>query len=214
MVRESILTYLKETAGLTGLSFFVSGGGISYYFETILEGTDPRNIILPNIVFVIGMVLYFLFLVVDFMAGINVARHEHYQKYKDTKPWSFFRVSLLYKTLIKFLGVAMFGMMLCLATIFVEVLEFDWLFKTFLTTQGAVMLIACGFEIYSIGVNHEKRWGYKPRFFKFFDSILSIFEKGIVNRLERLLGGSKTEDAETPPIVEPNEDEQNGENVE
>jgi hypothetical protein len=71
----------------------------------------------------------------------------------------------------------------------IEIMGLSWVYIISISFQGSVWLLSWGFEIHSIGENHERRYGYKPKIFKFWDNILNLFEQKVTNKLDSSFKG-------------------------
>lgn len=184
-----MITFKKGS--LTILSLGLSGG-ITFYMKKVLEGTELKHLLIPIVIFGVGTILYFFFLIFDFYTGVQVARFNASMKKIEggTKSYK------LYRTLWKWLGVMLLSVLMTISSLMVELVELNYLYKIFITFQGTVWLLACGFELHSIGENHKKRFGYKPRLLQFFDRILSLFERRIVEKVNKSFEVLETEPEE------------------
>lgn len=199
-----------KNGGLTIVSLAVSGS-TTYYLKALLNGTDIKNLIIPVLILVIGLFMYLVFLLADMHTGIRVAKHISFVKYGDNRPYT--KSYKLYRTLWKLLGVLLLSILLMVTSIMTEIMGMNWVYKTMITFQGAVWLLACGFEVHSIGENHLKRYGYKPKIFMFFDRILTLFENNIAKRVDDSFTAVSNLEAEYKELEEkdnnPNKEESN-----
>lgn len=176
-----MITYKKGS--LTVLSIALSGG-TTFYIDKIMAGVDIKHLIVPILIFAVGFLFYFICLIADLHTGLQVAKYQSYLKYKDkNKPYVL--SYKLYRTLWKLLGIMLLSLLLAVTSLMVEIIDLQFFYKVAITFQGAVWLLACGFEIHSIGENHLKRYGYKPRLFKFMDNITNAFERRIIDKVDK-----------------------------
>lgn len=173
-----MITFKKGSLTILSLAF---SGSLTFYLKKLLEGTDLKHLIVPIMIFGVGALLYFIFLIFDFYTGIQVARYNE----RLNKPSGTTKSYKLYRTLWKWLGVMLLAVLMAISSLMVEIVELSYLYKIFITFQGTVWMLACGFELHSIGENHKKRFGYKPRLLQFFDRVLTIFESRIVEKVNK-----------------------------
>ena len=176
-----MMTFKKGSLAIISLAL---SSGSTFYLKKLMEGTDLKHIIVPIVIFAVGAMMYVLFLLADLHTGLQVAKHESYMKFRDPKK-PYVKSYKLYRTLWKLLGVLLMSFLFAVTSLMVEIIDLSFLYKIFITFQGTIWLLACGFEVHSIGENHLKRYGYKPQLFKFFDAILTIFEKRIVEKIDK-----------------------------
>ncbi|ALN97204.1 hypothetical protein LIT13_06785 [Flavobacterium psychrophilum] len=190
--------------GSLAIISFALSGGTTFYLKKLMEGTDLKHIIVPIVIFAVGTLMYVIFLLADLHTGLQVARHESLMKFRDPKK-PYVKSYKLYRTLWKLLGVLLMSFLLGVTSLMVEIIDLSFLYKIFIAFQGSVWLLACGFEVHSIGENHLKRYGYKPRLFKFFDNILNLFEKRIVDKIDKsfeILESEPNEKIEETEVVD------------
>ena len=176
-----MITYKKGS--LAVLSIALSGGS-TFYIDKVMFGVDIKHLIVPVLIFAVGFLFYFICLIADLHTGLQVAKHQSYLKYRDkNKPYVL--SYKLYRTLWKLLGIMLLSLLLAVTSLMVEIIDLQFFYKVSITFQGAVWLLACGLEIHSIGENHLKRYGYKPRLFKFMDNITNAFVRRIIDKVDK-----------------------------
>lgn len=174
--------FVFKKGSLTVMSVFLSFTA-TQIFKKIFDGTDTRNLIIPVLVFCVGFILYFFFLCADLHTGLQVAKYKSYVRNKGQSV-PYVKSYKLYRTLWKLLGVVLISVLMLVTVIMIEIIHVDFLYKVFLIIQSATWFLACGFEAHSIGENHLKRYGYKPKIFVFFDKILNMFERKIISKVD------------------------------
>lgn len=187
MVIETIARMLYKMAifkkgSLSILSFSLSIG-VYEVWKKLMIGVNVRDLFLPILIFCVGFILYFIFLCADLHTGLQVAKYQSYIRNKG-KRVDYVKSYKLYRTLWKLLGVTLMGSLLMITTLILILISYDFLQKTVLLISLTVWILAAGFELHSIGENHKKRYGYKPRIFRFFDIILNSFEKKVINKVD------------------------------
>jgi len=175
-----ILTFKKGT--LTLLSFSISFP-MTYWIKVLARDTDPKNLILPILIMIVGTIMFLFVCFFDFVTGLNAAKYRSLVKYGDPKK-PYIKSYKLYRTLWKLLGVILLSFLLMVTSLMIEIMGLRWIYVISISFQGAIWLLSCGFEIHSIGENHLKRYGYKPKIFRFWDNILNLFEKKITDKID------------------------------
>ena len=186
-----MITYKK--GGLLILSSGVSVG-ITYYLEKLLEGTEPKNIILPILVAMGGFVFFFLFVLLDFITGIYASKRANQLSEKPKK--NIIKSYKLYRTLWKVLGVVLLNSLICALTIFSEMIQSNYFYVFALWSQVTIWVMACGFEFHSIGENIEKFSGNKPEIFLFLDKIIDRLQVSIFKKIDSLVMKDEREEEE------------------
>lgn len=198
MVWKTAINFLlKMIAYKNGGLLILSSGvsvGITYYLEKLLEGTEPKNIILPILVGMIGFVFFFLFIILDFITGIYAAKIANQLSEKPKK--NIIKSYKLYRTLWKVLGVVLLNSLICALTIFSEIIQSNYFYVFALWSQVTVWVMACGFEFHSIGENIEKFSGNKPDIFLFLDKIIDRLQANIFKKLDRIIMKDEREEEE------------------
>lgn len=191
-----IISFKKGTLSL--LSFSLSMP-LTFWFETLTNGTDLKHLLIPIVLMVVGTIMFCIVCLADLITGLKAAKHKSLIKFKDPKK-PYIKSYKLYRTLWKLLGVSLLSFLLAVTSIMIEIMGLTWVYIISISLQGTVWLLSCGFEIHSIGENHEKRYGYKPRIFKFWDNILNLFEKKITNKIDSSFDNIFEEDEEEKSI--------------
>ena len=187
MVPKVIMSFLLKmikfkNGSLTLLSFTMSLP-ISYWFNILIGESNPKHLMIPILLMAIGTIMFVLICLMDLWTGLSVARYNSIKRFGNINK-NYVQSHKLYRTLWKLLGVILLSFLLTVTSLMIEIMELSWIYVVSISFQGTVWLLACGFEIHSIGENHLKRYGYKPRFFKFWDNILNIFEKKVADKIE------------------------------
>lgn len=198
-----MITFKKGSLSMLSL---VLSGSFTLYAKKILEGTDLKHLIIPVLIFAVGFILYFSFLVADLFTGLQVAK---YQSLKENggKKVPYVKSYKLYRTLWKLLGIIMLSVLMMISALMVEIIDLNFLYKVFIMFQGTVWLLSCGFELHSIGENHLKRFGYKPKIFQFFDKIVNIFEAKVIDKFNKTFDILETEPEEIVEQVKEKKDD-------
>lgn len=187
MVFEVALNFLWKIVsfkkGALSLLSFSLAMPLTFWFETLTKDTDLKHLLIPIVLMVVGTIMFCLVCLADLITGLKASKYKSLMKYKDpNKPYV--KSYKLYRTLWKLLGVSLLSFLLAVTSIMIEIMGLTWVYVISISLQGTVWLLSCGFEIHSIGENHQKRYGYKPKIFKFWDNILNLFEKKITNKID------------------------------
>lgn len=175
-----LITFKKGSLAITSFAISLPA---TYWFKTLTRDTDPKNLIIPIFLMAVGTIMFLVICLFDLITGLRAAKYRSLMKYGDpNKPYV--KSYKLYRTLWKLLGVTLLSTLLMVTSIMIEIMGLSWVYIISISFQGAVWLLACGFEIHSIGENHLSRYGYKPKIFKFWDNMLNLFEKKITDKVE------------------------------
>lgn len=126
--------------------------------------------------------LYACFTFVNLATGLWAAKYENCKSANPKK--TYIQIEKLWRTIWKSLGVILLTLTISFLAMMVSTAGFNgsfWLAMWFLI---AFWLLANSYEFYSIGQNIERRFGYKPRIFAFWDNATQIFEKKITDKIE------------------------------
>lgn len=187
MVFEVALNFLWKIVsfkkGALSLLSFSLAMPLTFWFETLTKDTDLKHLLIPIVLMVVGTIMFCLVCLADLITGLKASKYKSLMKYKDpNKPYV--KSYKLYRTLWKLLGVSLLSFLLAVTSIMIEIMGLTWVYVISISLQGTVWLLSCGFEIHSIGENHQKIYGYKPKIFKFWDNILNLFERKITNKID------------------------------
>lgn len=169
--------------------------GLSVYLNHVLEGTNPKNLIVPILAHIIGFTIFMLFTTVDFFTGLWVARFQHKRRIlagKAKPSDSYIKSYKLWRTLWKILGILLLTTMITFMALFAEVIQSSYGYWVAIWSEVGIWMLACGFEFHSIGENIEKRTGNKPEIFEFWDKVLGSVQRLILRKIDK--AGDKIEE--------------------
>lgn len=184
--KVAVLQIGKIFAYKNGALFLVNGSfsaALVYYAGELLKGTETKNLVLPIIVWVLGVILYYLFSIVDLITGLWNARYQN--SILPTPKSNYIKSYKLYRTMWKGLGVTLFSFMIMLVCLFTEIIDGNVTYYIALWFLVTLILMACAFEFHSIGENIEKRTGEKPAFFTLIEKLTSVAQKGIILKAKK-----------------------------
>jgi len=177
------LAAILSTFILTGCTSIV---GMSS--ETFIGGVPTKDVMMPVVIEIFGVIFYLLFLVVDFGTGVWAAKKaSSRRKSKD----SVIRADKLYRTFWKLLGVLLLTGLIGTLGVFASVIYHQWAYKTLMWVQIVILVAACLYEFQSIGENIKKATGTKPAIFDFIGVLFTIFRRRVV---DKVAGASSTEE--------------------
>lgn len=176
----------KLFAYKNGALFLVNGSfsaAVVYYIGELLKGTETKNLVLPIIVWIFGVMLYCLFSTADLITGLWNAKYQNSILPAPKK--NYIKSYKLYRTMWKGLGVTLFSFMIMMLCIFSEIIDGNVTYYAALWFLVTLLLMACAFEFHSIGENIEKRTGEKPPFFSLIEKLTSVAQKGIILKAKK-----------------------------
>lgn len=169
---------IYKNGSLFTLSFF---GAISFDFiiKEMVKGIELKRLYLSIAIAAVGFLIYLLFSIIDFITGMQAAKHETQISGKVFVP----RSKMMYRTLWKITGLALLIVLLTMLLLVVQIGQMDWLYKPVILSLLILIFLGCGFEFHSIGENIERRSGRRPEIFKFWERLLNTIEKRIMKNI-------------------------------
>ena len=180
------LVYKKGSAALISLA---SSFGISALLKEVFSHAEKKEIVLPILVACLGIMIFFLFFIIDLVSGLVASKFES----KGQKDWV--KSDKLYKSIGKIGGVLLLIVLLLVLNLCALMIGKGWVYESTLYIMIFINFLTSAFEYHSIGENIKRRSGRKPDIFTFFDKLTDVVEKGIINRVSKLFGGDGLSDS-------------------
>lgn len=173
---------------ITVISIAASFGFIGYtkYFDIIIKGTDPKNLVLPVVVEVVGIIMFTIFSLIHTTTGLQASKYEYKQKHNlqvvNLRDW--FDNDKIWKMYWKTLGVVFFTTLIMLITLLTEITGNKYIYITMLWLQVTILFLACGFEFQAIGNNLTRAGKEKYDIFILVDKLISIVQNNFTSKLK------------------------------
>lgn len=171
--------YSYVSFGLLSVSIVVATG-INDFFELIFKDVPEKEIIMPLTIAGITFLGFMITFTIDFLTGIVASKTESAQK-------SFIKSSRLWSSVWKLLGVCAILLFLLLFHYIFIIINIGFVSAVFEVVIPGFMIIVILYEIHSIGENIERRYGKKPKYFNFFEKLANVFEKAVLNKIQKLI---------------------------
>lgn len=173
---------------ITAISIAASFGFVGYmkYFDIIIKDADLKNLVLPIVVEVVGIVMFTIFSLIHTTTGLQAAKYE-YKLRNNTQITRFsdwFDSDKIWKMYWKTLGVVFFTTLIMLITLLTEITGDKYLYITMLWLHVTILFLACGFEFQSIGNNLTRIGKEKYNIFILVDKIISIVQNNFTSKLK------------------------------
>lgn len=191
-MKESIITqifkmsiFVKAFAYKKGsgvLLSMASSFGIISILQEVFNHAERKDIVLPILVACLGILIFFLFFILDLILGLIASKYES----KGRKGWV--ESSKLYMSIGKIGGVLLIVVLLLVLNLSALAIGKKWIYDSTLYLMIFLNFLASLFEYHSIGENIQRRYGSKPSMFKFFDKLTDVIERGIINRVSKIFG--------------------------
>lgn len=165
--------------------------GIYEVFQKLVEDVSYKDVALPLVCAVVGIIIYFIFFIADLIMGLIAS------KYESNNDPDWVRSEKLYTSLGKIGGVLLINIIFLFLTFFLAAVNFTNIAKIVTVLMVAINILASLYEFHSIGENIKRRSKYKPKIFEFFDRMTNILELRIMNRIANIVdpqGDKHTED--------------------
>ena len=148
---------------------------ITTFLDTILQKVGYHDILLPLILGILTLFIYFMVAFFDFITGMKASSHTN-EEITSKRLW---------RTLFKIGTVCLINLSLSMFAAIFVILDVPILSTSITILIPSIMLTIVLFEIYSIGENFETFLGYKPRYFGMIDRMAELMEKGILNKIKK-----------------------------
>lgn len=152
--------------------------------SSITDGLSMKDFTMVIAIEGWGFIFYCLFLLLNFVTGLQAASYENRKRIMPRKSW--IRCEYLYRTLWKTLGILFLTTMIAGLALLLIVMEYRAAYYTALWFLIVFWLLAAGYEFYSCGENIERRNGKKPHIFALWDKILAAIEKLFMKKLDNI----------------------------
>lgn len=176
--------FVKAVAYKKGSLLLVSTSvsvGVYEVFKKLTAHIDFNTLVMPLVVIVACVSVYFLFFIIDLVMGLVASKHENL----ENTDW--IESSKLYSSLGKLGGVLLIDVILLTILMFLTMLDFETTTTVFLLITISINVLAMMWELHSIGENVKRRTGSKPSLFHFLDRVTTILEKKIINRISKTI---------------------------
>lgn len=178
-----MLSFIRRAFGFQDGALFVlafpGAAGLPGLLELLLEETSLKALVLPLLVAGVGLSLYFVVFVLDFISGVRASRFEASGKpdyFKSKKGWnSIWKISVVAVLVI---WSNLFSMVASLAGL-------PYFPNFFMFISAAVAIMATLLDIHSIGENQMRLSGRKSRFFVWLEQVTMVIREGFTARLKR-----------------------------
>lgn len=182
---HAILHYIYKLVDVN-TSHFIIGLPFAITFpealKLVFEGVEHRDLYIMLISFSIMFFSFSFVFFIDFLTGITAAKklarlNQEKDYIKSDRLWrSIWKLVALFSII---LPMALFGFLF-------YILEMKALYYSLNLVLILFVLLAVFSEIHSIGENLKKIYGYKPKFFDFFDMIAKAVENLFVKKIDKI----------------------------
>jgi hypothetical protein len=160
------------------------GIGIKNFWQMIFENVPDKELAMPALLFAVCLIAFFLVTIYDFFTGLMASKKDHLESTGSAR--GYIKSDKLWSSIWKVQGVIMIGSLLTLFT-------YIFLATDYTTTAGVLQagipiffIIVILFEVHSIGENHFRRYGKKPKHFDFMDDVSEAVKKGVIDKIRKL----------------------------
>lgn len=163
------------------ISALIPAGGLKQLFNTLFQGIEMKDYAMPMVVAFVGLSLYFITYLTDFITGIKASRFEQNKEpgwFKSDKGWSsIWKISIIY--LVTF-SLTIFSL-LCL------IIGMEWLHSFFIYSILVWCIMATLLDLHSIGENYKRRFGKKAAIFTWLDDVYAALNESIIKKIKNLV---------------------------
>lgn len=187
VISSYIIGLFNNDNSLTFISGFFSAIAVAIIKNNEIIDTMSDNLSMKDFSMIVtlegwGFIFYALFVMVNFITGIQAAKYENSKRKHPRKSW--LKCGKLYRTMWKTFGTLLLTAMIASLALLLSIMEFRTAFWAAVWFLIVFWLLASGYEFYSIGENIERRTGIKPRIFAFWDKILAAIEGKFLTKID------------------------------
>lgn len=155
-------------------------------FLSIFTESVVRGILISLFVFIVGIVMYLIIFVFDFITGLEASKKEHFISAGTTK--GYIQSDKLWSSVWKFFAVVIISFILTMISSTLSILQQDILGQSGVLITLFFFIMVISFDIHSIGENQERRFGYKPEFYNRMEWVFDKIENLLMLRFKKLIG--------------------------
>lgn len=152
----------------------------------IFENVPNKELAMPAFLLGVCLAAFFIVTIWDFFTGISASKKEHIISTGSRR--GYIKSNKLWSTIWKIQGVIMIGALLTLFTYIFLANDFNTTASVLKAGIPIFYIIVILFEIHSIGENHLRMYGKKPKYFDFMDDVVEAIKKGVIDKIRKLLG--------------------------
>lgn len=166
--------FLYKNGALSFISFSC-GGFISIVSDEIMSEVAIRDLIIPMVITLIGMIMYFCFFFLELYTGIVSIKKKYGKKWNKEKE--------VYKRIWKALGVSFLMIFMMFFMIASVVVKNELLYYPVAFLSYSIIMLVVLFEFQMVGNNIQSYAPPKPGIFIFMDRVLDLAQLKILSKL-------------------------------
>lgn len=148
----------------------------------LTDGIDIKLLVMPLVSFGVLTVAYVFVSLFDFYTGLKAAKKEAIKENGTAK--GYMKSDKLWSSVWKYLGVILIGSILTVFTLLFVIMSLDTLAGIFRVGIVLFFLVVISFDLHSIGENQERRFGKKPAFYEFIDTVSLAVRTRIIDKIK------------------------------
>lgn len=184
-----IFSLVKKIISLEGavITLLVTpiGIGIKNFWQMIFENVPDKEIAMPAFLFAVCLIAFLMVTVYDFFTGLMASKKEHLESSGSSR--GYIKSDKLWSSIWKVQGVIMIGSLLTLFTYIFLASNHNTTAGVFQAGIPIFFIVVILFEVHSIGENHYRRYGKKPKHFDFMDDVAEAVKKGVIDKIRKLM---------------------------
>jgi len=185
MIFDLVKKAFSYQSGALALIAAPVGTGVKRFLHLIFESVPEKDLVMPLLLFAVCFIAFIFVTIYDFFTGISASKKEH--MISTGSPRGYIKSDKLWSSIWKPQGVIMIAGLITLFTYIFMAVGYE-------TTAGILQagipvffIIVILFEVHSIGENHFRRYGKKPKHYDFMDDVVEVIKKGVIDKIRKLL---------------------------
>ena len=165
---------------------------VTKVFISIFSEEIIRGLILNLMIFIVGLGLYIVVFLFDFITGMRASRREHLISAGTTK--GYVQSDKLWSSIWKLFAVIVITTILTAVNSMLVLIDQNTLHQGGMLITLFFFIMVTSFDVHSIGENQERRFGKKPKIYVFLDNFFEKMGDLVMLRIKKFFGMDGTED--------------------
>lgn len=161
------------------------GTGVKKFLQLIFESVPEKELVMPILLFAVCFIAFIIVTAYDFLTGVSASKKEHLESSGSAR--GYIKSDKLWSSIWKLQGVIMIAGLITLFTYIFMAVGYETTAGIFQSGIPIFFIVVILFDVHSIGENHLRRYGKKPKHYEFMDDVAKAVREGIIEKIKKLL---------------------------
>ncbi len=185
MIFDLVKKAFSYQSGALALIAAPIGTGVKRLLQLIFENVPEKEFVMPALLFGVCFIAFIAVTAYDFFTGISASKKEH--MISTGSPRGYIKSDKLWSSIWKLQGVIMIAGLITLFTYIFMAVGYETTAGIFQAGIPIFFIVVILFDVHSIGENHLRRYGKKPKHYEFIDNVAKVFREGIIDKIKKLI---------------------------